>query len=132
MLPSGRCSQGERQVKRSRLLTAFLALALLFSGCALIRSTDGRKAYAVARTTFNSLCDSYLKAYDEASPEVQAKWKKEIDPQIRRASLALDIWKLSIDTGDEAAQAAVVKKALDELQAALIKTGVVAVAKGVK
>jgi len=89
-----------------RIQTAFLALVLLvaLSGC--IPALMGGRAtltpeqrYAEAVVTFNSIYETYLDEYDKATPEVQAKWKEEIDPRMADASLALRTWGTALRDG---------------------------------
>ena len=47
---------------------------------------------------FNQNVQMYLDAYDKATPEVQKKWKTNIDPIIEKASTTLDLWGTAIGT----------------------------------
>ena len=90
---------------KRRIQTAFLALVMLmvFSACSLLPFRGAQltpeQRYAEAVVTFNAIYETYLDEYDLATPEVQAKWKKDIDPKMADASLALRTWGSALRDG---------------------------------
>lgn len=90
---------------KRRIQTAFLALVLMvvFSACSLLPFKGAQltpeQRYAEAVVTFNSIYETYLDEYDLATPEIQAKWKANIDPKMAEASLALRTWGDAVRDG---------------------------------
>lgn len=76
-------------------------MLLILFACATL-SDD--KTYVVARDQFNTQVSTYLDAYDQADPETQARWKAEIDPQIRSVDLAFKAWNQSLTSGTATAE----------------------------
>ena len=85
-----------------------MVLAVMFlSSCAGMSSapvTPQSKYYAALKF-FNDTVEQYQAYYMAASPETKAKWKAEINPIIKQASAALDLWADAIGTyGAEASE----------------------------
>jgi hypothetical protein len=70
-------------------------ILLLVMSCASAYQT-----FYVVDTEFTAAVTSYNIKYEAASPTLQAKWNKEIDPLILQANTALDVWQASLAAGD--------------------------------
>jgi hypothetical protein len=68
-------------------------LLLLVFACSSMYGT-----YYTVDKQFTDAVTQYNIKFEAASPTLQARWKKEIDPVIIRANTALDLWKVAIDT----------------------------------
>ena len=94
------------------------------SGCAFKNYTSKQK-YLAALDFFNNRVEQYAVAYDEASPETKAKWKKNVDPIIKKASTALVIWKMSIGTSEESSKEKVWNTIKNELINVLFESDII-------
>ena len=81
---------------KTRLLIVMLAIALI--SCA---GVSNKKLFLQTKLEFNQHVTTYLKEFDAAPPEIQQKWREEIDPQITLTSSILDAWNASIQLGVE-------------------------------
>jgi hypothetical protein len=85
-------------------ITLVLALAMVIS-CTNLRKglekmqTSSKARYYVALDGFVDFTREYNIEYENASSEVQAELKADVDPLIIAADAALDVWKTSIDDG---------------------------------
>lgn len=83
-------------------LSFIVALLFIFtlSSCAMFGDIPPEQQYLKARTAFNNLVEGYLVKYRTADLATQQEWKKDVDPQIKNAKLALDAWDLALTMGD--------------------------------
>ena len=104
-------------------IMAIVALTLLM-GCALMDKTMIEKL-AVAGDTYNEMQESYLSQYEMASPATQKLWKKKIDPAFEVASLAMNLWREAVETGDDPVAAKrVYQRAIQKVWKILLKYGI--------
>lgn len=78
-------------------LIVFMALSIGCAGSLITKDATPKERYLDALTEFNDTVKDYLDEYRLQSPAVQADWKKEIDPWIKKASTALDAWGTAVD-----------------------------------
>lgn len=113
-----------------RKLLALTLIVFFMAGCAggqmFKKDATPSERYLAALTEFNETVKNYLDQYNLQSPAVQANWKEEIDPWIKRVSVALDAWGEAID---DKAQTADKIRAFENLKDVLIST---LVSEGVK
>ena len=100
---------------------AFFVLAIV--ACAGWKVSP-EHTYLKALKHFNNTVEIYEKNYQAQTPETQEKWKERIDPLIKTASEALDIWHSAI--GSSQAQLDY-QKALSTLIQAMFDIGIVEV-----
>ena len=84
-----------------KFLSFVIMLSFVFtlSSCAIF-DLPPEQQYLKARTAFNNLVEGYLIKYRTADVATQQKWKEEVDPQIKKAKLALDAWGLALTISD--------------------------------
>ncbi|MBW1803331.1 MAG: hypothetical protein JRJ85_21700 [Deltaproteobacteria bacterium] len=92
-------------LKRKLLALLVMLPALVFiMSCAgvsqLMKTTEGQ--YLVALKNFNDLVEDYNAQYRLQPAPVQADWKAEIDPWIKKTYQALDAWGTAVDAGASA------------------------------
>lgn len=92
---------------RSVKVTLALMLVVMLAGCASINAlvTDQKLTpearYYDALQTFNSNVSQYNAIYKLSNVETKTKWKASIDPLIRAANSALDIWGQNLTAPDK-------------------------------
>ena len=91
-------------MRKALFFIAIASLALAFASCAMFsgRTLTPKQEYIEALTLFNSVYRTYLDQYDLASPTVQAQWKAKIDPVMKKASRALNVWRMALVQGEDA------------------------------
>jgi len=80
-------------------LILMVLLIFFFSACAgmtVKKDASPSEKYLAALTEFNSVVKDYNYQYRLQTPAVQADWKKEIDPWIKKCSIALDAWSVAV------------------------------------
>jgi hypothetical protein len=75
---------------------AVIAVLMLALGCAGMQIDTPDKAYLAARDEFNSMLSQYLLHYNGGTPEQQAKWKEQIDPQFEKGNVILNAWATAL------------------------------------
>jgi len=78
-----------------RLFILPLLIVFLFAGCTSMGDLNPEEQQLEARLAFNSMVGQYLVKYRAADAETQQKWKKDVDPVIKKAETALDLWKFA-------------------------------------
>ena len=81
---------------KTRLLIVLLAIALI--SCA---TTSSKRLYLQTKLEFNQHVTTYLKEFEKVPPEVQKKWREEIDPQIALTDSVLNTWYTAIQLGSD-------------------------------
>ena len=109
---------------RVKVFLPLLALMLLI-GCTQTMNLTPSAQYYSALKTWNDNLDTYLAAYDMASPETQKKWKATIDPLILAANKALDTWRISIGTSDAAVKHEIWLNAQKQAMLLLTQSGII-------
>ena len=85
-------------MKTARVSAALVITVFLLIGCMGAQAPDTpEKAYTVVRIEFNKTLTSYLIEKSKQSDEVHADWTKNVDPVIRDAETALDVWGMALD-----------------------------------
>lgn len=87
------------RINRSKQIAGFVCLAiflLAIVSCAAWKVSP-EHSYLKALKHFNNTVEIYLDNYDIQSPEIQAKWKEQIDPLITSTDQALDVWGTMIN-----------------------------------
>jgi hypothetical protein len=82
--------------KTKRIAVIAILMLVLGFGCAGMQIDTPGKAYLAARDEFNSMLSQYLLHYNGGTPEQQAKWKAEIDPQFEKGNVVLDAWSTAL------------------------------------
>jgi len=102
-----------------KALCALLCVGLL-AGCAGMQVQNQYEAYVVLDKEFTTMAEQYQVWYAAATPELQAKWKKTIDPLFLRADELLDVYQSVLLAGaDPAAQVAELRKIKTQILTAL-------------
>ena len=78
-----------------RIFLVLLTIMFLF-GCATLGELSPEEQQLKARMTFNNLVEGYLVKYRTADIETQQKWKRDVDPLIKKAKTALDLWGFAL------------------------------------
>jgi hypothetical protein len=81
-------------MKTKRNLLVFLFAFILLAACARPYTS-----YVVTRQGYNDVLEEYLDWYDTQPANMRAECKAKIDPQVERATAALDAWGHSLDLG---------------------------------
>lgn len=103
-----------------KTLCALLCVGLLAAGCAGTQVQNQYEAFVVIDKEFTALAEQYNLWYQAATPELQAKWKKSIDPLFLRADELLDIYQTVLLAGaDPAAQVAELRTLKTQILTAL-------------
>jgi len=116
-------------MKRKFALFALLAMVLLMAGCTINQNLTPSARYYEALKFFNDNVAEYKLALAAADPATQAKWKAEINPIIRMASDALDVWKTARGTSTAEEKETLWLDVKRRLLAALIQYNVITVKK---
>jgi len=82
------------------MFVALFMFVFTLSSCAMFGDISPEQQHLKATVAFNSMVEGYLIHYREANAATQEKWKKEVDPQIKSARLALNAWDLALKIGD--------------------------------
>ena len=85
-------------------LSVILVAIMLVAGCAGQLSElppSPEKTYAQALTIYNDANEAYVAALMLQTPEVKAQWKRDINPKLDAADVALDAWWAAIGTDSE-------------------------------
>lgn len=82
-------------MKRHRNLIVLLVVLLLamIVGCAADQIKQADEAYALAVTALADQVETYNAMKATQTPEVQAKWEKQVEPKILDVRKALAAWK---------------------------------------
>jgi len=83
-----------------KLVILPILIMFLFAGCATLGELSPEEQQLKARMTFNNLVEGYLVKYRTANLETQQKWAKDVDPLIKKASTALDLWGFALKLTD--------------------------------
>jgi hypothetical protein len=78
-------------------LIVFMVLSIGCAGALVKKDVMPKERYLAALTEFNDTVEDYLEEYKLQTPTIQADWKREIDPWIKKASAALDAWGSAVD-----------------------------------
>jgi len=88
------------------MLVVFMSL---FLSCAMLAGKDDppelveKKTYMTARKEFALSLEKYNLYFAQATSDVQAKWRVNIDPYFREGNAALNAWKQAIDNSQDPA-----------------------------
>jgi len=112
------------KIDQSKRIAGIMCLAVFLAAIVACAGwkVSPEHTYLKALKHFNNTVEIYEKNYQAQSVEIQEKWKERIDPLIKVASNALDIWHSAI--GDSQAQLDY-QKALSTLIQALFDIGIV-------
>lgn len=83
--------------QKNKLIAVIIALAFVVS-CA---GMTALQKHTVAMGTHNRIVGDYLLLYDRQTPEIQAKWKADIDPIVRQFDDAMTVWDNSFTNQDD-------------------------------
>ena len=87
----------------SMIRLAGIVLTVVFlCSCATTAKTP-LEQYSAALEVFNDVVEGYLVYYNLADSETQARWKKDIDPEILVTGTALEAWGLAVKQHEPAA-----------------------------
>lgn len=109
------------------IAVALACLIMGMVGCAQTWNLTPSAKYYSALKTFDQNIETYLVQYRAASPETQAKWKKNIDPLILAANQALQTWRLSMGTTSAASKEQAWLTAQRQVMGMLISSGIIKV-----
>ena len=93
--------------RKSKVLMVCLTLFLVFGSTAAIhKPATPEDAHKMALMDYSDALQWYTRQariyeihYQAATPEIQAKWKAEIDPVFYDAKDALDVWGRAVKSG---------------------------------
>lgn len=119
-------------MRKPILLSMLAILVILISACGTMNNISPEvrpfAVYQKSLEVFNNNLRTYLDTRMLMTPEVQAKWKVEIEPTIDQASNALDAWGLVLAQGlDDAVAKADYNRLFTQMLALLMKYNVVEV-----
>ncbi len=83
-----------------RLFLLLIAVTFMFAGCATFSTLSPAQQQLEARMTFNNLVSGYVAKYKIADVATQEKWKADVEPLIRKAVTALDLWGFALNITD--------------------------------
>jgi|GEM_PF-5859869 len=83
-----------------RISILLIISVFLLTSCATLGTLSPEETQLKARMTFNNLVEGYLIKYRTADLATQQKWKTEVDPVIKKAKTALDLWKVYLSLSD--------------------------------
>jgi hypothetical protein len=113
---------------KSRIIVLCLMCACLMACASLTGQTLTPQArYYDALKTFNVNTTAYLEIYKLSDAATQAKYKAQIDPVVKAASLALDVWKASLNAPDAATKEQLWNDTSKQLIALMIASGIIKV-----
>jgi len=88
-------------MRRKSLLLVIIFVAITLSSCyTMSTGLTEEQAYLAASREFTLSLSKYNDWYDMQSPEVQAKWKEELDPLFLTGNAVLNSWKMKIKAGE--------------------------------
>lgn len=111
-------------MKRSVSIVGFICFTLFFvslSGCGTWNISP-EHTYLKTLRHFNNTIETYEQHYQMQTPEIQIKWKKQIDPLVKVASTALNDWGIAISNPQAELN---YRTALGELIQALFDIGII-------
>ena len=79
------------------LFFLFLLALVVVPSCATTSLDTPEKVYMTALDEFTASITKYNAYYDMATAETKAEWKETIDPIIKDANHALDLWGLVLE-----------------------------------
>ena len=85
-----------------RFLLILLAVIFLTGGMSActFKNLPPEQQQLQARIAFNNLVEGYLVKYRTTDLTTQQKWKDEVDPLIKKAKTALDLWGFALKLAD--------------------------------
>lgn len=89
------------KIRRLQSIACIAGFMLLLAGCGTWNISP-EHTYLKALKHFNNTIETYEQHYQLQTSETKAKWKERIDPLIKTANDALDIWRTMI--GDTQAE----------------------------
>ena len=108
-----------------RIVLALVAVLFLF-GCGGVQFPDTpRGDYAAALTFFNDTVQAYANVLKQQPDPVKAKWKADINPQIKLAGEALALWGGAVGSDQDGPKEIIYLRLLQQLMIALVNSGVV-------
>jgi len=105
----------------------FMLVALfLLIGCGGVQFPDSpRGDYAAALTFFNDTVEAYTKVLAVQPAATKAKWKADINPQIKLAGEALALWGGAVGSDQDGPKEIVYLRLLQQLIISLVNSGII-------
>jgi hypothetical protein len=122
-------------MQRNKALFVGMAVVALIAlaGCGSLNALlTGQKLTPQARyydalQTFNRNVTTYNEIYKMSPPEIQAKYKAQIDPAVKATSAALDSWKQFLNLPESVSKEQIWNDSIKNLLALLITSGIIKV-----
>lgn len=87
------------KIRKSENVTGIICLTVflfLIVGCAAWKVSP-EHTYLKALRHFNNTVEIYEENYQLQTPEIQAKWKEQIDPLVKITNTSLNAWGIAIN-----------------------------------